>query len=176
MLELKALMEIEDKRRGQGRMYDLAHVVFCCIAAAASGADSCVWGVAQEWSQEPVWPQIRCVIEVLRSTAVFDTRSGQWGHRGESAWYVSTRQLSAQEAHDVIRAHWQVENGLHHVRDVSLGKDASQIRKEPGVFAQLRTLALNLLRQMGHDNIKAARQIMSWSEQALLELIGKMQR
>jgi hypothetical protein len=40
VLELKALMGIKDKRRGQGRMYDLAHVVLCCIVAVASGADS----------------------------------------------------------------------------------------------------------------------------------------
>ena len=35
----------------------------------------------------------------------------------------------------------------------------------PGVFAQLRTCALNLLRQAGHDNIRAARQTTGWSEQ-----------
>lgn len=53
-----------------------------------------------------------------------------------------------------------------------MAEDASRIRREPGVFAQLRTWALNLLRKAGHDNIKAARQILGWSEQALLELLG----
>jgi hypothetical protein len=37
MLRLK---EIEDKRRGQGRMYDLPQVLLCCILAVAAGADS----------------------------------------------------------------------------------------------------------------------------------------
>lgn len=40
MLRLKELEEIEDARRGQGRMYDLPHVVLSCILAVASGADS----------------------------------------------------------------------------------------------------------------------------------------
>jgi hypothetical protein len=31
---------------------------------------------------------------------------------------------------------------------------------------------LNLLRNAGHDNIKAARQMLGWSEQALLGLLG----
>jgi hypothetical protein len=37
-------------------------------------------------------------------------------------------------------------------------------------------LALNCLRQLGRDNIKAARQIMSWSEETVLKFIEKMQR
>ena len=65
---------------------------------------------------------------------------------------------------------------LHYVRDVALAEDASRIRKTPGVFAQLRTCALNLLRQAGHDNIKAARQTTGWSEQALLHLCRQLQR
>lgn len=69
-----------------------------------------------------------------------------------------------------MRNHWSIENALHHVRDVAMGEDASRIRAQPGVFSQLRTCALNLLRQAGHHNIKAARQTLAWSEQALLRL------
>ena len=47
---------------------------------------------------------------------------------------------------------------------------------QPGVFAQLRTCALNLLRQAGHDNILAARQIVGWSEKKLLHLCHVLQR
>jgi hypothetical protein len=53
-----------------------------------------------------------------------------------------------------------------------MGEDASRIRRQPGVFAQLRTWSLNLLRQAGHHNISAARQILAWSEHALLNLFG----
>ena len=40
MLKLADLEGIVDARRGQGRMYDLPHVVLCCILAVAAGADS----------------------------------------------------------------------------------------------------------------------------------------
>lgn len=38
---------------------------------------------------------------------------------------------------------------------VSLGEDASRIRRNPGVFARLRHFALNLLCLSGHTNIRA---------------------
>lgn len=40
MLQLPHLSTIPDARRGQGRMYDLPHVLLCCILAVAAGADS----------------------------------------------------------------------------------------------------------------------------------------
>lgn len=40
MLTLAELEELVDARRGQGRMYDLPHVLLCCILAVAAGADS----------------------------------------------------------------------------------------------------------------------------------------
>ena len=122
------------------------------------------------------WSPIRCLIRLHRHTEVFNTGSAAWQPRSEIAWYVCTRALSARQAHQAVRDHWLIENALHHVRDVALGEDASRIRRQPGVFAQLRTCALNLLRQAGHDNILAARQIIGWSEQALLQLCHVLQR
>ena len=40
MLKMSDLEGIVDARRGQGRMYDLPHVLLCCILAVAAGADS----------------------------------------------------------------------------------------------------------------------------------------
>jgi hypothetical protein len=56
-----------------------------------------------------------------------------------------------------IRGHWQIE-ALHHVRDVSYGEDASQIRtgNGPQVMATLRNLAIGILKLAGHDSIAAA--------------------
>jgi len=55
-----------------------------------------------------------------------------------------------------IRAHWGVENRAHYVRDVTLGEDASRIRRKPGVMARIRSLALNVLRANGVQNISLA--------------------
>ena len=134
-----------------------------------------VWPVAAE-RLGAEWSPIHCLIRVRRHTEVFNTTLAAWRPRSEVAWYVCTRELPARHAHQAVRDHWLIENALHYVRDVVMGEDASRIRREPGVFAQLRTWALNLLRQAGHDNILAARQIVGWSHEALLQLYLRMQR
>jgi len=57
-----------------------------------------------------------------------------------------------------VRGHWQVENKLHWVRDVTYQEDKSLVRtgNAPRVMATLRSLAISLLRLDGHDNIAAA--------------------
>ena len=55
-----------------------------------------------------------------------------------------------------MRQHWAIENRLHHVLGTALAEDVSRIRCNPGVFACLRHLALNLLRSSGERNIAQA--------------------
>ena len=93
------------------------------------------------------------LVEIQRHTEVFDTRKKDWVLRQETAYYVSTAALSAAAAARAARAHWRIENRLHYVRDVTLGEDASRIRRNPGLFALLRSFALNLLRFNGITNI-----------------------
>ncbi len=56
-----------------------------------------------------------------------------------------------------IRGHWQIEV-LHHIRDVTYGEDASQVRtgSGPQAMASLRNLAIAILRLTGHPGIAAA--------------------
>jgi hypothetical protein len=57
-----------------------------------------------------------------------------------------------------IRGHWQIENSLHRVRDVTYAEDASQVRtgRAPQVMASLRNFAISAHRLAGADNIAAA--------------------
>ncbi len=55
-----------------------------------------------------------------------------------------------------IRAHWRIKNQAQYVRDVALGEDASRIRTQPGVMARIRSLALNILRANGVQNVSLA--------------------
>lgn len=93
------------------------------------------------------------LVEIQRHTEVFDTRKKDWALRQETAYYASTVTLSAADAAQAVRAHWGIENRLHYVREVTLGEDASRIRRNPGLFALLRSFALNLLRFNGVTNI-----------------------
>ena len=56
-----------------------------------------------------------------------------------------------------VRGHWTIENRVHYVRDVTMGEDASQIRKGfgPEVMAALRNAAIGVLRSTGVENIAA---------------------
>jgi hypothetical protein len=53
------------------------------------------------------------------------------------------------------RGHWSIENRSHYVRDVTLGEDASRIRKGcgPEIMAAFRNAAIGLLRATGATNI-----------------------
>ncbi|WP_068797468.1 MULTISPECIES: DDE transposase family protein [unclassified Pseudonocardia] len=56
------------------------------------------------------------------------------------------------------KAHWQIENALHWVRDVTFAEDHSTIRTVAGpqVMASLRNLVISLHRLAGATNIAAA--------------------
>ena len=55
------------------------------------------------------------------------------------------------------RGHWQIENALHYVKDVTLGEDASQTHVGNGadVLAMVRNIAISLIRRSGHRDIAA---------------------
>jgi hypothetical protein len=56
------------------------------------------------------------------------------------------------------QSHWEIENRLHRVRDVTFDEDRSQIRtgNAPRIMAGLRNTAITLLPLHGHQNIAAA--------------------
>ena len=106
---------------------------------------------------DPDWqPFIACVVRVTRRTLCRDTRTGLWRLRREVAYYASQIPLEARACAAAIRGHWGIENRNHHVRDRSLGEDASRIRRRPGLVARLRSFALNILRAHGVGNVSEA--------------------
>src|SRR5262249_12885256 len=71
---------------------------------------------------------------------------------------VPRQVAGAEELLSWSRGHGTIEDRSHYVRDVSLGEDASRIRKGSGpqVMAALRNLAIGLLRSTGATNIAEA--------------------
>jgi len=72
-----------------------------------------------------------------------------------------------------VRSHWEIENRLHWVRDVTYLEDKSLVRtgNAPRVMASLRSLAISLLRLDGHDNIAAANRHHFRDPQRTLKLL-----
>ena len=72
-----------------------------------------------------------------------------------------------------VRRHWEIENKLHWVRDVTYQEDQSLVRtgNAPRVMASLRNLAISLLRLDGHANIAAANRHHARDPQRTLTLL-----
>lgn len=101
---------------------------------------------------------ISTVIEVKRTRDVFSPKRGEWRKTKQVAYYASDCAPTAGAPFyaQAIRGHWGIENRQHYVRDVSLGEDRSRIRHNPGIFARMRSFALNILRSSGVTNIAEA--------------------
>ena len=72
-----------------------------------------------------------------------------------------------------VRGHWEIENKLHWVRDVTYQEDGSLVRTRnaPRVMATVRSLAISLLRLDGHANIAAANRHHARDPQRTLKLL-----
>jgi predicted transposase YbfD/YdcC len=103
------------------------------------------------------FPHAAQVIQVTRKVRDLDTR--RW--RTVTVYAITSltfAQASPARLADYIRGHWAIENGLHHVRDVTFAEDASQLRTGTGpqVMACLRNLIIGLLSRAGPVNLAAA--------------------
>jgi predicted transposase YbfD/YdcC len=103
------------------------------------------------------FPHTTQVIQVTRKVRDLGTR--RW--RTVVVYAVTSltfAQAGPARLADLIRGYWAIENGLHHVRDVTFAEDASQVRTGTGpqVMACLRNLAIGLLSRAGPVNLAAA--------------------
>lgn len=86
---------------------------------------------------------------------------------------LSVEQADAGRLLALTRGHWGIENSLHYKRDVTLGEDASRVRREaaPQVMAALRNSLIHVLDGMG-DSLAAAQRTMSNCFNKALALLG----
>lgn len=112
-----------------------------------------VWHLHPGIGSEPWHDHFRTLIRVQRHTERFDTRLRDWRVSEESAYYLCDLVLPAARFNEAIRSHWSVENRAHYGRNTRFQEDASRIRRNPCIFALLRSFALNLMRFNGVENI-----------------------
>jgi predicted transposase YbfD/YdcC len=93
----------------------------------------------------------------------------------KTRYFISSLPADAQRLLHAVRAHWQIENGLHWVLDMAFREDESRVRKDhaPQNLAILRHIALNLLKQETtlKVGVKAKRLRAGWDEQYLLKVL-----
>lgn len=79
-------------------------------------------------------------------------------------------EADAKRLSGLVREHWGIENGLHYVRDVTLGEDACRVRKGAAsqVLAALRNAIIHLLAGVDAPSHAAAiRRFNAHPEEAL---------
>jgi hypothetical protein len=87
---------------------------------------------------------------------------------------LSPRRATPAQVLAYHRGHWQIENRLHYVRDVTYDEDRSQVRRarRPHAMATLRNVAISLLRLGGAENIAAATRHLGRHIERPLRLLG----
>lgn len=118
------------------------------------------------------WKFVESIIKIERERIVFNTKTKEWDDKGETSYYISTTKPSAEEANEIIRGHWGIENKNHHVKDATMGEDFSRIRVNPQNIARLRSIALNLMRYNKVKNIKGERYGNALDFEGLLKYKG----
>jgi predicted transposase YbfD/YdcC len=118
------------------------------------------------------WKELNSIIKVEAMRENKLTRKKEI----ETRYYISSlKAADAQKAHQAVRKHWGVENGLHWCLDVSFSEDDSRVREgyADQNLSVLRRIALNLLKQETSSKvgIQTKRLRAGWDERYLLKVL-----
>jgi len=121
------------------------------------------------------WPGMRQVCKIQRTVK----RDGKLCE--ETQYAVTSAPPEKANAAKLLcwwRGHWGIENRLFWVRDVTMGEDASRIRKGngPQIFAGFRNAATSFLRRIGVTNIAAGLRHFAYRVDHLLSTLGIMEK
>lgn len=113
------------------------------------------------------WPGLAQGLEITRER----TANGKTTVEVEYAMTsLKPEEADAARLSDLLRSHWGIENGLHYIRDVTLGEDACRVRKgsAPQILAAVRNVAIHLLAEIDAPSHAAAiRRLNAHPEEAL---------
>ena len=102
------------------------------------------------------------------------TRISRTSH--ETAYYVTSKRMTAKEALREVRKHWGIENGLHWVLDVAFAEDdwLARAKRLSRNLSAIRKIGLNLIRSKMLYPKKSIRRHMNmagWSDEILEKLV-----
>lgn len=127
------------------------------------------------------WSDIIEFVKVVRTTKKKSKVSV------DTSFYISTKQLSAEEYYDGIRGHWSIENSLHYVKDVTFEEDFSKVKVKNSVInkAIILDLVLNIFHKFNYQNMAQAvrlstgdfelfKQFLEWNSRGMEAKPGNM--
>jgi len=123
-----------------------------------------------EWINEAkAWSGIQSVIEVTRERQFKNKATQQ-----EILYYISSLPVNPERIATAIRSHWEVENKVHWVLDVTFKEDDSRIRVGDGAenVGIIRRFALNLARlHPKKGSMRGKLKQAGWSDSIRKEII-----
>lgn len=117
------------------------------------------------------WPGLKTVmaVESIRSVNGSGTTST------EIRYFLSSSADQPEVLAKAIRRHWQIENSLHWVLDVTFNEDHCQIRDRKAVqnFSLLRKIAINLVRRhyVSKASLKGRRKMAAWDNRYMEQIL-----
>jgi predicted transposase YbfD/YdcC len=95
------------------------------------------------------WKGLRQIISIERLVK----RKGKLTK--EKDYFISSQNENAMYYDEGIRSHWQIENSLHWVKDVTLKEDASKIKmgNAPQNISTLKNISINIMRTNNYNNL-----------------------
>jgi predicted transposase YbfD/YdcC len=91
-------------------------------------------------------------------------------------YYLLSRAFAPARFGALVRAHWDIENGLHWVLDVALDEDQARSRKDHGPenLALLRRLALNLAKlEPSQGSMRGKLKRAGWDNRFLAQMLAQ---
>lgn len=104
------------------------------------------------------------------------TREKGWTER---RYYISSRAIPAEKFAEAVRNHWNIENALHWVLDVTFREDLARVRKGHGAknMAVVRHFAINIVRTANDKlSLKTRRKRAGWDTNYLMKLLSQTLR
>lgn len=95
------------------------------------------------------WPGLKQGFRITRTRVVKGVTETDTSYGITS---LTEEEADAKRLLGMVRGHWEIENGLHWVRDVTMGEDRCRVRRgnAPQVLAALRNAALHLVAGSGY--------------------------
>jgi predicted transposase YbfD/YdcC len=91
-------------------------------------------------------------------------------------YHLLSRALTPERFGAIVRAHWDIENGLHWVLDVALDEDQARNRRDHGPenLALLRRLALNLAQlEPSEGSMRGKLKRAGWDNRFLAQMLAQ---
>ncbi len=87
---------------------------------------------------------------------------------------LTSEKADAARLLELNRGHWQIENRVHYVRDVTFDEDRSQVRNRSGahMMASIRNLVISIFRLLGFRYIPDAIRYFAMRIEKAFNLIG----